>query len=189
METMQTEFRSNGNRLRLPIKWAAGVVFRAVVTHSPMFRRQARHAPRPTCRLTRNYAIGCGERTPPACGLRRHAANLVIQKFLTGKWADWNARSRRRDAVGSTRNACAPFSTAWFRLRRCLLIADCIVIALLLAGCTTPAVRQQRLVAKPNMTFSESAAFSYNSPRLLSQLATGIASAGGPQNSGCTSCR
>ena len=64
-----------------------------------------------------------------------------------------------------------------------------LILAMLLVGCSTAAVRQQRLVAKPNMTFSDSAAFSYNSPRLLGQLATGIASAGGAQNSGCTSCR
>jgi hypothetical protein len=62
-------------------------------------------------------------------------------------------------------------------------------LAVLLAGCSVPAVRQQRLVAKPGMTFSDSAAFSYNSPRLLPQMATGLSAAGGPQNSGCTSCR
>jgi hypothetical protein len=55
-------------------------------------------------------------------------------------------------------------------------------MALLLDGCSAPSVRQQRLVAKPF-------AFSYNSSRLLPQLATGFAAAGGPQNSGCTSCR
>jgi len=59
----------------------------------------------------------------------------------------------------------------------------------LLAGCSSPAVRQQRLVAKPNMLFSDSAAFTYNSPKLLPQLAPGFAGSGGAQNSGCTSCR
>ena len=58
-----------------------------------------------------------------------------------------------------------------------------------LSGCASPAVRQQRLVAKPGMTFSDSVAFQYNSSRLMSQQATGLAGAGGPQNSGCTSCR
>ena len=61
--------------------------------------------------------------------------------------------------------------------------------ATVLDGCTALKPNEQRLVAKPNMTFSDSAAFSYNSSRLLPQLATGFAAAGGPQNSGCTSCR
>ena len=66
---------------------------------------------------------------------------------------------------------------------------SCVLLAFALAGCSTPAVHQQRLVAKPNMIFSESAAFQYNSFRLLTQQATGLAGSGGPQNSGCTSCR
>jgi hypothetical protein len=57
-----------------------------------------------------------------------------------------------------------------------------------LVGCASPAGRQQRWVAKPNMTFSDSAAFSYNSPRLLPQIAPGFG-ADAAQNSGCTSCR
>lgn len=70
------------------------------------------------------------------------------------------------------------------------IYASVLSLALVLcAGCAAPAVRQQRLVAKPNMTFSDSVAFAYNSSRLLPQLATGLAAAGGPQNSGCTSCR
>lgn len=71
-----------------------------------------------------------------------------------------------------------------------VMFASVLGLALVLgAGCAAPAVRQQRLVAKPNMTFSDSVAFAYNSSRLLPQLATGLAAAGGPQNSGCTSCR
>lgn len=70
-----------------------------------------------------------------------------------------------------------------------LLVVTLVTLVLCTTGCSAPAVRQQRLVAKPNMTFSDSAAFKYDSPRLLGQLATGLASAGGPQNSGCTSCR
>jgi hypothetical protein len=72
-----------------------------------------------------------------------------------------------------------------FVLSRCLPF----VVAVLFVGCSSPAVRQQRLVAKPNMLFSDSAAFSYNSPKLLPQLAPGFAGSGGAQNSGCTSCR
>ena len=58
-----------------------------------------------------------------------------------------------------------------------------------LCGCSAPAVRQQRLVSRPNMLFSDSATLNYNSPRLLPQLAPGFAGAGASQNSGCTSCR
>lgn len=61
--------------------------------------------------------------------------------------------------------------------------------AIVLTGCAVPRPHEQRLVAKPNMTFSDSAAFSYNSPRLIPQLAPGFASASSSQNSGCTSCR
>ncbi len=70
-----------------------------------------------------------------------------------------------------------------------LLAVAGVVLVACVSGCSAPAVRQQRLIAKRNMTFSDSAAFSYNSPRLLGQLATGFAATGGPQNSGCTSCR
>jgi len=64
-----------------------------------------------------------------------------------------------------------------------------IVVLLVLVGCSSPAVRQQRLVAKPNMSFSDSMAFTYNSARLFPQIAPGFASSGASQNSGCTSCR
>jgi hypothetical protein len=76
-----------------------------------------------------------------------------------------------------------------FTGRKRPLAAVVVLVALLAVGCATPAVRQQRLVAKPNMTFSDSAVFNYNSSRLLPQLASGFASSAGSQNSGCTSCR
>jgi hypothetical protein len=73
---------------------------------------------------------------------------------------------------------------------RCLRSAPFLLFALFfVTGCSTPVVRQQRLVAKPNMLFTDLAAFSYNSPKLLPQLAPGFAGSGGAQNSGCTSCR
>jgi hypothetical protein len=75
------------------------------------------------------------------------------------------------------------------RLRRFSFAGSLLVVAMMFIGCSAPAVRQQRLVAKPNMTFSDAAAFQYNSSRLLGQQATGLAGATGPQNSGCTSCR
>ncbi len=73
--------------------------------------------------------------------------------------------------------------------RAVLTKAIALLVLLLMTGCASPAARQMRLVSKPNMTFSDSVAFSYNSSRLLPQLATGFSAAGGPQNSGCTSCR
>lgn len=63
------------------------------------------------------------------------------------------------------------------------------LVILGLTGCTAMRPSEQRLVAKPNMTFSDSAAFTYNSSRLFPQMATGFAATGGAQNSGCTSCR
>lgn len=58
-----------------------------------------------------------------------------------------------------------------------------------LIGCSAMRPSEQRLVAKPNMTFSDSAVFNYNSSRLFPQMATGFAATGAAQNSGCTSCR
>ena len=63
------------------------------------------------------------------------------------------------------------------------------VMAIALAGCTGPTIREQRLVSKPNMQFSDSPTLTYNSSRLLTQLQTGAATSGGAQNAGCTSCR
>ena len=64
-----------------------------------------------------------------------------------------------------------------------------LLVPLVMAGCSTPAVRQQRLVAKPNMTFSDSAVLTYNSPRLLPQSAPGFPGGDASQNSGCSTCR
>ena len=60
---------------------------------------------------------------------------------------------------------------------------------LVFAGCTSVPVHEQRLVAKPNMIFSDSTVFTYNATRLFPQLAPGFAATAGAQNSGCTSCR
>ena len=69
-------------------------------------------------------------------------------------------------------------------------IASLVFLGLIaLGGCTAPAVRQQRLVSRPNMLFSDSLAWNYDAPRLLPQIAPGFAGAGASQNSGCTSCR
>jgi hypothetical protein len=72
---------------------------------------------------------------------------------------------------------------------RIALLGGCGLALLSVTGCTAMRPSEQRLVAKPNMTFSDSAAFTYNSSRLFPQMATGFAATGGAQNSGCTSCR
>ena len=59
---------------------------------------------------------------------------------------------------------------------------------LLLQGCETVAVHEQRLVSKPNMTFSDSFLYAYQS-RLTAQVEPGAASSGGAQAAGCTSCK
>ena len=60
-------------------------------------------------------------------------------------------------------------------------------MATLLAGCAVP-VHQQRLVSRPNMQFSDSPVFNYQS-RTLAQTESGAAASGGAQAAGCTSCR
>ncbi len=57
----------------------------------------------------------------------------------------------------------------------------------LLNGCAVP-IQQQRLVSKPNMEFSPSPVFNYQS-KLLTQTETGAAASGGAPAAGCTSCR
>ena len=86
--------------------------------------------------------------------------------------------------------APCPVRRKWDRAGR-FIGSSCLPLAVIafLAGCSSPSMSQHRLVAKPNMTFSDSAVFSYNSPKLLPQLAPGFAGSGGAQNSGCTSCR
>ncbi len=61
-------------------------------------------------------------------------------------------------------------------------------ICLLLGGCANVPVHQQRLVAKPNMTFSDSLVFNYGNS-LQSQIEPGSATTGGAASSGCTSCK
>ncbi len=93
--------------------------------------------------------------------------------------------------IGSKNRPAVAVEDSLPRRLRCFTVcaAMTLLAALVLTGCSTPAVRQQRLVAKPNMTFSDVTVFSYNAPGLLSQVATGFAGAGAAQNSGCTSCR
>jgi hypothetical protein len=66
----------------------------------------------------------------------------------------------------------------------------CLVAVLALAGsgCAVVGPRQQRLVSKPDMVFSQLAFLSYQNP-LLEQVEPGSAFCGGAQPGGCTSCK
>ena len=70
-----------------------------------------------------------------------------------------------------------------------LFAASMILLAGLVGtGCKAVPVMQQRLVSKPNMVFSDSPVFSYQS-QVLTQIEPGSALSGGAQAAGCTACR
>jgi len=71
------------------------------------------------------------------------------------------------------------------RIASCLLAAGIVF----LPGCSAPAVRQQRLVARPNMTFDDSVIFAYHASKLIGQMERGYAGSGDAANAGCTSCK
>jgi len=64
-----------------------------------------------------------------------------------------------------------------------LLLLFC---AMIFQGCNTVAVHEQRLISKPNMTFSDSYLYAFQ-PRLTAQVEPGSAASGGAQAAGCTS--
>jgi hypothetical protein len=68
-----------------------------------------------------------------------------------------------------------------------ILAALTVGLAAAGAGCTVP-VHAQRLLAKPGMQFSGSAALG-GSSKLLPQVESGAATSGGGQAAGCSSCR
>ena len=72
------------------------------------------------------------------------------------------------------RNVCAFILLAW--------------VLITASGCTHVEVAEQRLVSKPNMLFSDSPVFNYQS-RFISQIEPGSASEGGNQGTGCTACQ
>jgi len=72
--------------------------------------------------------------------------------------------------------------------RRVMNTFALFLAALLLSGCASVDVSQQRLVSKPNMLFSRSAVYGYSS-RIMPQLQPGLAVSGGAQPSSCTACR
>ena len=59
---------------------------------------------------------------------------------------------------------------------------------MVMMGCSGVPLHQQRLVAKPTMTFDASAS-AHPASNLIAQLEPGAASTGGAQAAGCTSCR
>ncbi len=64
----------------------------------------------------------------------------------------------------------------------------CLFVCLFWTGCKAIPVNQQGLVSKPNMTFSDSPVFAYQS-NVLTQVEPGTAGSGGAQAAGCTACQ
>jgi hypothetical protein len=81
-------------------------------------------------------------------------------------------------------------AAARFRERPPKLLALTLVLfaSVSLPGCARVGAHQQRLVSKPNMTFSDSVVFGYDQ-KLVPQVEPGSAFSAGAQASGCTSCR
>ncbi len=72
-------------------------------------------------------------------------------------------------------------------LNPAVLAALTVGLVIVGTGCTVP-VHAQRLLAKPGMQFSGSAALGGPS-KLLPQVESGAATSGGGQAAGCSSCR
>ena len=86
------------------------------------------------------------------------------------------------------RGSWFPWAAGVFRLRQMRGVGFVGLMALLGAGCQAVPVMQQRLVSKPNMVFSDSPVFSYQS-QVLPQIEPGSAMSGGAQAAGCTACQ
>ena len=69
-----------------------------------------------------------------------------------------------------------------------LAVGILLLVGMLGVGCKAVPVMQQRLVSKPNMVFSDSPVFSYQS-QVLTQIEPESALSGGAQAAGCTACR
>ena len=87
-------------------------------------------------------------------------------------------RARRQKALGKAGHG------------RTLTIRSVIlaIVALGLAGCSAVPVYQQELVSSYGMVFSDSPVLMAE-PALLTQIEPGVASTGGGQAAGCSSCR
>ncbi len=73
-------------------------------------------------------------------------------------------------------------------LRHAAVVLTAFGLLFLLTGCGAVPIAQQRLVSRPAMTFDESAA-GHAAVNLAAQIEPGVATTGGAQNAGCTSCR
>lgn len=62
------------------------------------------------------------------------------------------------------------------------------LLVVMLTGCTAVPVYQQGMVSQPGMYFTSSP-IEAAEPALLTQIEPGIASTGGGQAAGCSSCR
>jgi hypothetical protein len=71
---------------------------------------------------------------------------------------------------------------------RLALRALALVLLALAGGCATVGPQDQRLVSKPNMQFSRTAAYSY-AWKLESNLLTGLQSPAGATATTCASCK
>jgi hypothetical protein len=71
---------------------------------------------------------------------------------------------------------------------RLLAFFSVLITSIFQQGCETVGVQDQRLVSKPNMTFSNSYLYAFQ-PRLTAQVEPGASSSGGAQAAGCTSCK
>ena len=72
--------------------------------------------------------------------------------------------------------------------QKLLLFMLVAVACACLIGCKAVPLNQQGLVSKPNMTFSDSPVFAYQS-NVLTQVEPGTAGSGGAQAAGCTACQ
>ena len=74
------------------------------------------------------------------------------------------------------------------KLRKMFGCVTAALACLWLMGCKVIPLNQQGLVSKPNMTFSDSPVFAYQS-NVLTQVEPGTAGSGGAQAAGCTACQ
>ncbi len=128
--------------------------------------------------------VGINALMDPLTSVMRNCSSRHGARRMAFRWLS------RRPFVLSTKKAQNTRGSACAAIHRFITLAGSPLLGLfLLTGCAPVGIQRQRLVAKTNMTFSDSSVFTYNSPKLFLQLAPGFGASGGAQNSGCTSCR
>ena len=73
------------------------------------------------------------------------------------------------------------------KIRRVFCAASLLISVLVFSGCSSVAPYQQRLVSKPNMSFTGAGAFTYQS-KMLAQIEPGSMFSGGVRAVGCAAC-